>query len=428
MFSRDRGISLSEADGFHVWAGDMWTISELHGKRRQNFDCRLVCLWVVCICLVNAASAMAQNELPVHDSVSSPRLLTIEEGRSIVNVAWQQDRPAPGVRDCSHFVHQIYANAGFEYAYASSFEIYAGNENFEKVRNPHSGDLIAWPGHVGIVVDPMEHRFYSLVRTGLEAQDYRSAYWRSRGTPRFYRYRVEQGAIVSAANISGSSTVSTGPAKRSVVMKAQPVIKERAAAEHDFSDRPPAAAPSKAEVIYGPPAPAASSAAKSANAAFAIPASAIVATGNRLPTREEVADAISEMSDASGSLLGINNPLKTQLPVVIVEEFKVERVDIKRDHGSARLVVDSNVLIDGGEIEHKERHENVRWELRRTESGWEAVRPKDRTYIPQDIAVKNLADQLARLANGNGAAQHQPEVVQQESQLASLLNLLLQNR
>ena len=107
---------------------------------------RSVCLWLVCVCLVNAASAMAQSKLPVHDSVSSPRLLTIDEGRSIVNVAWQQDRPAPGVRDCSHFVHQIYANAGFEYAYASSFEIYEGNENFERVRNPHPGrfDCMAW--------------------------------------------------------------------------------------------------------------------------------------------------------------------------------------------------------------------------------------------------------------------------------------------
>lgn len=428
MFSRDRGISLSEADGFHVWVGDMWTISELHGKRRRNFDFCSVCLCVVCVCLVSAALAMAQSELPVHDSVSSPRLLTIEEGRSIVNVAWQQNRPAPGVRDCSHFVHEIYANAGFEYAYASSFEIYAGNENFEKVRNPHPGDLIAWPGHVGIVVDPLEHSFYSLVRTGLEAQDYRSAYWRSRGTPRFYRYRVERGAIVSTANISGSSTVFASPAKRSVAMKAQPVMKERATAEHDSSDRPPAAAPLKAEVIYGPPAPAASPAAESANAAFAIPGNVIIATGNRPPTREEVAEAISEMSDASGAALGINNSLKTQIPIVIFEEFKVERVDIKRDHGSARLEVDSKVLIDGGEIRHKERRDKVRWDLRRTESGWEAVRPKDRTYIPHDIAVKNLADQLARLANSNGAVQHQPEVVQQEFQLASLLSVLLQNR
>lgn len=120
MFFEDRGVSLSKADGFHLWMGDMWTISESHGTRRGIFDLRVVCLELVCVCLIHVALAMAQTELPVHDSVSSPRLLTLEEGRSIVNVAWQEDRPVAEVRDCSHLVHQIYAHAGFEYPYASS--------------------------------------------------------------------------------------------------------------------------------------------------------------------------------------------------------------------------------------------------------------------------------------------------------------------
>ena len=109
--------------------------------------------------------------------------------------------------------------------------------------------------------------------------------------------------------------------------------------------------------------------------------SVIIAAGNRPPTREEVAEAISEMSDASGAALGINNSLKTQIPIVIVEEFKVERVDIKRDHGSARLEVDSKALIDAGEIKHKERHEKVRWELRRTDPGGKPSHQKiERTF------------------------------------------------
>jgi hypothetical protein len=59
------------------------------------------------------------------------------------------------------------------------------------VRHPQPGDLIVWPGHVGIVLKPLEHSFYSLVSTGLEAQNYEGTYWRSRGRPRFYRYKVE---------------------------------------------------------------------------------------------------------------------------------------------------------------------------------------------------------------------------------------------
>jgi hypothetical protein len=112
--------------------------------------------------------------------------------------------------------------------------------------------------------------------------------------------------------------------------------------------------------------------------------------------------------------------------VLIVEQFNVERVEVKRDHGWAHLVVDSKVLIDGGAVRVKSRREKVRWELRRTESGWEALTPTDRTYVPHDVAVKNLAATLAQLTNSDGAANHQQGVLQQESQLAGLLNVLLE--
>jgi len=124
----------------------------------------------------------------------APGLLRAEEGRVLVDVALEQVAPLADARDCSHLVHSIYASAGYAYPYASSSEIYAGDKSFVRVRHPRAGDVIAWRGHVGIVVDPAEHRFYSRVRTGLQAQDYESAYWRSRGQPRFYRLRVASSA------------------------------------------------------------------------------------------------------------------------------------------------------------------------------------------------------------------------------------------
>jgi len=63
--------------------------------------------------------------------------------------------------------------------------------------------------------------------------------------------------------------------------------------------------------------------------------------------------------------------------------------------------------------------------LRRTESGWEAIAPADRTYVPNDVTVRNLAAQLARLTNGDSAAANQVAVLRQESQLANLLSALL---
>jgi len=114
--------------------------------------------------------------------------------------------------------------------------------------------------------------------------------------------------------------------------------------------------------------------------------------------------------------------------VVIVEQFKVERVEVKRDHGWARLEVESKVFLGGGSVHLKRQKEKVRWELRRTESGWEAVAPQDRNYVPHDVAVKNLAAQLARLTESDGAAAHQETVLRQESRLANLLGVLLENK
>jgi hypothetical protein len=120
--------------------------------------------------------------------------------------------------------------------------------------------------------------------------------------------------------------------------------------------------------------------------------------------------------------------MKLQLPLVIIERFEVEKVEIKRDHGWAHVKVATRVLLAGGGMDSKRRNEKVRWELRRTKSGWEAVLPTDRTYVAQDAAVRNLAAQLARLTESDGAATHQEAVLRQESQLANLLSGLLDKK
>src|SRR5713101_3910406 len=176
---------------------------QMRAKSQWNAAARgltsaLVFAWA---CVTGVSPVNAQEATAAHEAEPAARLLTAAEGRKVVNAAWELDMPARRTQDCSHIVHQIYTNAGFEYPYASSFEIYAGNENFERVKNPQSGDLVVWLGHVGIVVDSLQHSFYSLVRTGWEAQDYLGPYWRSRGRPRFYRYKVgsASGEVLSAA-------------------------------------------------------------------------------------------------------------------------------------------------------------------------------------------------------------------------------------
>ena len=90
--------------------------------------------------------------------------------------------------DCSHLVHSLYERVGLLYPYATSRTLYRGVEEFKRVVQPNSGDLVVWPGHVGIVVDPSQHRFLSALRMGVKTSSYISGYWKHRGPPRFFRF------------------------------------------------------------------------------------------------------------------------------------------------------------------------------------------------------------------------------------------------
>ena len=61
-------------------------------------------------------------------------------------------------------------------------------EEFERVTNPQPGDLAVWRGHTGIVVNPAQHSFFSLMTSGIGIASYDSSYWKKKGRPRFFRY------------------------------------------------------------------------------------------------------------------------------------------------------------------------------------------------------------------------------------------------
>src|SRR6516165_7742196 len=68
-------------------------------------------LGVVCLLGLSARAQVADS---TPKKAPATRLLTLKEGRSIVNVALEQQQPARGTQDCSHLTHQIYTSAGFE--------------------------------------------------------------------------------------------------------------------------------------------------------------------------------------------------------------------------------------------------------------------------------------------------------------------------
>lgn len=371
--------------------------------------------WAIALC-TGAMGASAQGTPAPQETVTPVRLISAEEGRQIATVALRQDEPVRDSRDCSHLVHQIYSVAGYEYPYASSFDLYAGHGNFRRVRHAQAGDLITWPGHVGIVLDPKQHSFYSLVRSGLQAEDYLGPYWRSRGTPRFYRYILDSGSGVITAKTTrplppggGNSPRRSGAAATEVRAEAEKMNPQQSTEE--------AAMRSK---VVAAPQPA------SLRVAEPIPVEILITPEQRRPTAAEALDGISELSNAAANYLRSAQPLNVKTPIVIVDELHVERVETKRDKGWAQLQVDSHVRITPEGADFKRKRENVRWELRRDASGWVAVGPTERAYVGRDAAVRALAAQLAEMAQSEAAAQHDDTVLGQEARIANLLSALLE--
>jgi NlpC/P60 family len=362
----------------------------------------------------SASAASAQRPAAPAEAAPAVRLVSAEQGRKIAAVALERDEPLRGAQDCSHLVQQIYSFAGYEYPYASSFDLYAGNSNFRRVKHAQAGDLIVWPGHVGIVLDPKRHRFYSLVRSGLQAEDYVGLYWRSRGRPRFYRYVVSTSDTETAKAVLPPPRHSESSLHRSGTVTAEVRVNEAGA-----NAKPATQEASMREKVASTKAPGSDAVAE------ALPSSILIASEQRRPTVAEANDKILELS-AAASVLRTAEPLQVATPVVIVDELRVEKIETKRDKGFVHLQIDSHVRIGDDGVDFKRRREKVRWELRRDDSGWTAIAPTDRLYVTRDVAVRELAAQLAEMTRSEAAANHEESVLGQEARIANLLSALLE--
>jgi cell wall-associated NlpC family hydrolase len=134
-------------------------------------------------------SKTAKNEpANVRRAPKNEKVLTSDDRLAVIASALDSKTPRFSERDCSHLVHAIYQRAGFRYAYVDSDQLYDGVEGFQRVSRPDTGDLVVWHGHMGIVIRPSRHVFFSFLHSGPGIDDYENRYWRGRGQPRFYRY------------------------------------------------------------------------------------------------------------------------------------------------------------------------------------------------------------------------------------------------
>jgi cell wall-associated NlpC family hydrolase len=136
----------------------------------------------------------AQREIRKHEIAEdasgdggrvASQILTPDEGLVVIGAALDSRVHLRPKRDCSHLVHAIYDRAGFPYSYADSSDLYVGTPDFQRVAHPQPGDLVVWRGHVGIVINPSQHVFFSTMRSGPGIDAFDAPYWKGRGPVRF---------------------------------------------------------------------------------------------------------------------------------------------------------------------------------------------------------------------------------------------------
>jgi hypothetical protein len=272
---------------------------------------------------------------------------------------------------------------------------------------------------VGIVIDPRHHSFHSLVRSGLQTEDYLGPYWRSRGRPRFYRYVIDGGSDVETAQEirqaqpSGSGSLRSGSSANAGV---------RAQAENANTQETTEEASLRSKVVAAPKVP------PTVSVTGPIPSSILITPEQRRPTAAEAFDGISELCSTTVSALRTAESFRVTIPIVILDEWHVERIETKRDKGWLHLQLESHVRIADAGVDFKRRREKVRWELRRDASGWTAIAPAERAYVARDGAIRVLSAQLAAMAASDAAANHDENITGQEARIVNLLGALLEKK
>jgi hypothetical protein len=361
----------------------------------------------VAMCLATASAVLGQNIRQTSAEAPGPRPVTRAEGRKILATipTVTVDVESESETDCSHLVHDVYEQAGFVYDYVSSRELYIGSTNFTRVRVPQAGDLVVWRGHVGIVIDPKEHSFFSFVRSGPDTQFYDSPYWRSRGIARFFRYLSEKPLHVDRT-LEAAGHLDHKPAQG-----------DRRSSEN----HPPSELSKVALARASHPVPTVDA---SSPTIVETPREIVLQVAGKNPSPEEVVAAFVEMNHDSGESLrtrSLNGPGGS---IIVYRELRVSAVQIKGKRGTALVRIESL-----GPLADTQTGSQLRWreqslEFEKTKRGWVLNPIKDAAYVKREVALQVLSARLADLAKNMDATAEQER---EQKQIIRLLNLLVTN-
>jgi hypothetical protein len=334
------------------------------------------------------AGRETDRDADLRSAVTHP--LNLSEGLAILGAALESRHRGKAGNDCSHLVQIIYEKAGFSYSYANSFQLYEGIDQFRRVTTPQSGDLAVWKGHVGIVVNPGQHSFFSLLRSGRGVETYDSPYWKRRGNPRFFRY-------VKAAPVDAFPA----PVNATLIPTS---LEIRPLGQNINLPRTEASLPMQ------PPVP-----------------NALVRVSNSAkPTPDQLSSALLKSFRDSEGALQTGDVFRMTQPLTIFDQFEVKTVRISGNQGWAEVQIHEVLSLPAAGAQINRLWERQRWALRRRDkNSWELTLPQNATYLSQEMAVRIMAHQLANLADSNS---NSPTAANQKAELARLLSSLLENQ
>ena len=319
----------------------------------------------------------SRTDTSPHQIISQSSLLNPSEGLSVIGAALESRGRSHSKPDCSHLVHTVYERAGFPYTYVSSSDLYTGVDKFHRVTRPQPGDLVVWPGHVGIVVNPSQNTFFSSLRSGVGVESYSSPYWKDRGAPHFYRY-VKAAATKSREVRAGAADFAHPALDTSVNTEAIPSV-----------DLNPTS--------------------------IKLPGVQVIDSAR--PQPKEITQALLLTLNTTSEGLRDVDIFKLSQSLMVFSHLEVRSVKIHGDQGRAEVRITAPLSVSGGQANLRKWQESQTWFLRRRDQkSWEVLLPQGTIYMPQDIAAGLLAHQLALLAENESTN------LREKSQLSQMLN------
>jgi hypothetical protein len=332
----------------------------------------------------NAGVSASRGGESVSESSSQLRPITWNEGVQVIETAWRNLSRFDSQIDCSHLVHEIYEQAGLRYRYSTSNELYRGIEEFERVRVPQPADLIVWPGHVGMVVNPQEHSFYSALSTGLKMDSYDAPAWRSRGPAHFFRFVMQPGERVHFAS---DQTVARAETNAGAV-----------AGPSDESPKLSPATEREARVV-----------------STGMPEEVFLGR-ERLNNKDAVRNTLLRAwSNASEHR---QDTWEQAQNVVIVESVKVQRIHLSGTTGAIDARIKSSARLTEEGMDVRPAIDVVSFRLVKGKNGWTLENPAGRMYLSGNAAVVAVSERLAGIARENASRSEQ-------AQAAALLHSML---